>query len=179
MTKKEIRARKIHAMKTLDVRKKEKADQWLKKQVIAHEQFQKAHSIGIVLSMPHEVETDSIIKCALDLHKSVYVPKTNYQHKTMDFQKLTSLNQIGVDEKGIRYVNQNSIINNHLDLVIVPGVAFSENGYRIGYGGGFFDRYLAAFKPETLSLLYDIQLCENLPIDEYDYPVSELIIATT
>lgn len=93
----------------------------------------------------------------------------------MTFKQLLDLNEIERDEKGIYHSISNTDTSNQLDLVVVPGVGFKSDGYRIGYGGGFYDRFLSKFKPNTISLLYDFQLIDFKP-DEHDQPVDELII---
>ncbi|QLK86069.1 5-formyltetrahydrofolate cyclo-ligase [Staphylococcus sp. 17KM0847] len=179
MTKKEIRQHVLKSMKQLEGHQKQQADQWLRQQLFNHPKYQQAQKIGIVLSMPHEVHTDPIILHIMQHGKQVYVPATTYYKKTMNFQQLVHLSQVSIDEKGIRYVDEETPIDNQLDLVIVPGVAFNREGYRIGYGGGYFDRFLSHYQPATLSLVYDIQIREDLPIASHDYPVAELIIAKT
>ncbi|MGV3244036.1 5-formyltetrahydrofolate cyclo-ligase [Staphylococcus sp. 11261D007BR] len=179
MDKKEIRKTTLHKMKSLDESSKKQADHYLKEQLLNHSKYQSAQSIGLVLSMPHEVNTDAIIEQALKDDKKVFVPSTQYQTKTMNFQQIYSLDQVEIDSKGIRYVNDDTPINNELDLVIVPGVAFNDEGYRVGYGGGYFDRYLSTYRPQSISLIYDLQLLSSIPVETYDYPVQELIIANT
>ena len=90
--------------------------------------------------------------------KKVYVPETDYKNKRMSFKRLLSLNDIEKDEKGIYHAVSNTEHTNDMDLLVVPGVAFEENGYRIGYGGGYYDKFLTQFKTRTVSLLYDFQL---------------------
>ena len=63
-----------------------------------------------------------------------------------------------------------------IDLLIVPGVVFRHDGYRIGYGGGYFDCYLANYHHDTLSLVFEEQLNDDWQVDDYDVAVSELII---
>ncbi|ARJ49856.1 5-formyltetrahydrofolate cyclo-ligase [Staphylococcus lutrae] len=179
MSKKALRQKTIAKMKQLSAYQKSEADRWLFEQLIHHPAYQRARSIGLVLSMPHEVTTDAIIRNALNENKDVYVPSTDYADKTMVFQQFTDFDQLNTDKKGIRYLRVNTPIQNHLDLVIVPGVVFNHDGYRIGYGGGYFDRYLAEYQPHNLSLVYDIQIDDTIQIESHDYPVSELIIANT
>ncbi|UXR68668.1 MULTISPECIES: 5-formyltetrahydrofolate cyclo-ligase [unclassified Staphylococcus] len=179
MSKKTIRQHILKEMKHLSSEQKKLADQWLFNELIEHELYQKATKIGIVLSMPHEVNTDPMIQHMLEDDKQVFVPSMNYKNKTMDFQQLTDLSIVDYDEKGIRYITEDTQIYNNLDLVIVPGVAFNEEGYRIGYGGGYFDRYLNTYDVQNISLIYDIQLCDNIPIESHDFRVEHLIIAKT
>ena len=63
-------------------------------------------------------------------------------------------------------------------LVLMPGVAFTEDGKRMGYGGGFYDRFLRS-EPEhpTVALCYDFQIMEELPTEEFDVPVDLVIWA--
>ncbi|MDO5374694.1 MAG: 5-formyltetrahydrofolate cyclo-ligase [Staphylococcus rostri] len=179
MMKKELRQNTLTRMRALDHVQKQQADQWLQTQFLSHPDYKTAHKIGVVLSMPHEVNTDPIIKQMLDDQKQVYVPATNYTTKTMNFQALTDLSDVALDEKGIRYINRDTPVDNDLDLVIVPGVVFNHDGYRIGYGGGYFDRYLNTYDVKTLCLVYDIQMCDHIPIEAHDQPVEHLIIANT
>ena len=179
MSKKEMRKSTLALMRGLNKKVKTKADHFLFQQLIEHAKFKNAQNIGIVLSMPHEVATDPIIEFALNQNKSVFVPSTNYESHTMQFQQLENLDQVKLDEKSIRYVHANTLIQNELDLVIVPGVVFNHAGYRIGYGGGYFDRFLSEYQPSTISLIYDIQISDQIPIEPNDYPVQELIIAKT
>ena len=89
--------------------------------------------------MTHEVDTYPIIETMLSDGKKVFVPNTNYKLKEMNFKQLLSLNRLEKDEKGLLYVNDDTEITDQLDL-IVPGVAFRDDGYRIGYGGGYYDK---------------------------------------
>lgn len=179
MSKTEMRKTTLGLMRGMNKKAKSKADHFLFQQLIEHEKFVNAQNIGIVLSMPHEVQTDPIIRFALEQHKSVFVPSTNYQSHQMQFQQLEDLNHVEIDEKSIRYVPTETLIKNELDLVIVPGVVFNHAGYRIGYGGGYFDQFLSQYHPKTISLVYDIQLSDQIPVEPHDYPVQELIIAKT
>ena len=96
----------------------------------------------------------------------------------MTFKHVDDLNHIGPDDKGINHVNTKTEITNKLDLLVVPGVVFNSTGYRIGYGGGYFDKFLSNNKQPTISLLYDFQL-NSFETEAHDEPVEKLIIATT
>ncbi|PTK67413.1 5-formyltetrahydrofolate cyclo-ligase [Staphylococcus borealis] len=178
MSKKEIRKDILSRMKQLNKEHKQQADTWLKDQLINSQVYQNANSIGIVLSMPHEVDTYPIIESMLADNKHVFVPDTNYKLKEMNFKEILSFNSLEKDEKGLLYVNEDTEITDKLDLIVVPGVAFRNDGYRIGYGGGYYDRFLSQSEASTVSLLYDLQLSQ-FDIESHDQPVDELIIFNT
>lgn len=178
MSKKEIRKEILSQMKQLDKEHKLRADAWLKNQLINNTEYKNAKRIGIVLSMTHEVDTYPIIETMLSDGKKVFVPNTNYKLKEMNFKQLLSLNRLEKDEKGLLYVNDDTEITDQLDLIVVPGVAFRDDGYRIGYGGGYYDRFLSDSNANTISLIYDLQLTP-FEIESHDQPVEKLIIFNT
>ncbi|UDI78175.1 5-formyltetrahydrofolate cyclo-ligase [Staphylococcus taiwanensis] len=178
MIKKDIRKNTLSKMKSFDKTKKVHADNWLKQQLFNDNWYKNSNRIGIVLSMPHEVDTYQIIKAALLDNKRMFVPNTNYESKDMNFKEIKNLSCIEKDEKGIYFVNEDTETTDQLDLIIVPGVAFREDCYRVGYGGGYYDRFLSHSTAHTLSLIYDFQLTQ-FDIENHDQPVDKLIIYNT
>lgn len=146
----------------------------LLKRLIQRQEWKEAQSIGITLSMDHEINTFDIIKWAQVAGKQVFVPQCDYHSKEMDFVLFNSKDDLVLDEKNILAVPAPHTINNHPDLVIVPGVAFNEKGYRIGYGGGYFDRFLDIYDGPTIALAMEEQITSWQP-DEYDEPVHLII----
>lgn len=123
----------ISKMKSFDASSKN-CRPMAKGSIIPARSISKAQKISIVLSMPHEVNTYDIIETAIKMGKQIYVPHTDYNENHMTFKQLLSLNDISKDAKGINYSTSNTATTNELDLIIVPGVAFNKDGYRIGYG---------------------------------------------
>src|SRR5699024_6964630 len=179
MSKHKLRKETINKMKQFsDQDQKLSADQYLTQQLMNTSEYKSAYRIGVVLSMQHEVDTYPIISKILNDDKKVFVPETNYKNKTMSFKELDNLSNIASDDKGINYVTSNTEIINDLDLLIVTGVVFNNKGYRIGYGGGYFDKFLSQHLQPTISLIYDFQI-NDFEIEAHDQPVQKLIIATT
>ncbi|WP_323704750.1 5-formyltetrahydrofolate cyclo-ligase [Mammaliicoccus sp. Dog046] len=174
--KKTLRNNILTKMKELNLNSKHKYDLNLRQQLFNHNKYKQANRVAIVMSMDHEVDTLPIIKQMLKENKKVYVPQTDYEKKNMVFQRLINLDTISKDEKGIKYINDKTEVCDDLDLIIVPGVIYRKDGYRIGYGGGYYDKYLSQYEGDTLSLAYKFQV-QHFEIEEHDVPVDEILIA--
>ena len=115
------------------------------------------------------------------LGKRVAVPKCNPKTKEMDFYIIEGFYELETVYMHLRepipavteYVDPASI-----DVMIVPGVVFDENGYRVGYGGGFYDRYLVHFNGELISMVFDEQLQYHVPTKDHDIPVNNIFTQT-
>ncbi|AUD13773.1 MULTISPECIES: 5-formyltetrahydrofolate cyclo-ligase [unclassified Planococcus (in: firmicutes)] len=140
--------------------------------------FQKAETIGVTISRWPEVDTIPLIETCWRLGKRVAAPKCFAKDRTMDFRLFNRLGQLEVVymdlQEPIEALTE-AIGPESLDLLIVPGVVFTQSGYRIGFGGGYYDRYLSGFNGNTRSLAFDFQLTGELPIESHDIPVDGII----
>lgn len=68
-----------------------------------------------------------------------------------------------------------AVSKEEIDLVIVPGLLYNRAGYRVGFGGGYYDRFLKDYRGYTISLAFSFQLIDHLPHEEYDIPVGKMI----
>lgn len=142
---------------------------------IATEQYRRAKTIYGYLPYNQEVHTTAMLVRALQEGKRVAVPKIFGDE--MKFIYITDLSQVEKGYRGIpEPVANEPVANDPTALVLMPGVAFTKNGDRIGYGGGYYDKFLAR-EPEhpTVALCYDFQIVETLPTQEHDIPV-ELVL---
>ena len=108
-----------------------------------------AKTIGITLSMENEVNTYPIIEKAWKEGKRVVVPKCNKETRTMSFRQISNFDQLETVYMNLREpipALTEEVNADEIDLQIVPGVAYTERGERIGYGGGYYDRYLVHYK---------------------------------
>jgi 5-formyltetrahydrofolate cyclo-ligase len=137
-----------------------------------------ANTIGITISNFPEVDTYQIIRRAWEQGKRVVVPKCIPEGKKMDFRQLKQFNQLESVYFGL-YEPMESLTllvdPKEIDLIIVPGLAFDKSGYRIGFGGGYYDRFLENFKGHTLSLCFSEQIVECVPTEVHDIPVEKTI----
>jgi len=118
-----------------------------------------------------EVRTVPILEQALADGKRVAVPKVYGDE--MRFIYMTDLTKVAKSAFGIpEPVADGPVADDPTALVLMPGLAFDREGHRIGYGGGFYDKFLAQ-EPNhpTIALCYDFQMVENLPTEEFDIPV--------
>lgn len=140
--------------------------------------WKEAETIGLYISFGIELETKSIIEEAFALGKNIVIPKTIPETKQMNFYQITDWSQVQKGHFGILepIVEQVTYIEkDNIDLLIVPGLVFSKDGYRIGFGGGYYDRFLVNFIHPTVSLVSKRQLRDAIPINKYDIPVNYLI----
>ena len=173
--KSELRKQVLHEMKAIPREQKQAMDQALTDQFLEHPFYQEAKVIATYLSFPHEFQTQELIEQALKDGKKVLIPKT-YPKGRMDFvvyhpQQLVKTSFGLLEPQGDLEVVDAS----QIDLIHVPGLAFTTEGYRIGYGGGYYDRYLEHFSGHTLSTIYPCQIQDFIP-ESHDIPVQEVLI---
>lgn len=173
--KAELRKQVLQEMKAISQEQKQAMDQALTDQFLKHPFYQEAKVIATYLSFPHEFQTQELIEQALKDGKKVLIPKT-YPKGRMDFvvydpQQLVKTSFGLLEPQGDLEVVDAS----QIDLIHVPGLAFTTEGYRIGYGGGYYDRYLEYFSGHTLSTIYPCQIQDFIP-ENHDIPVEEVLI---
>ena len=173
--KSELRKQVLHEMKAISQEQKQFIDQALTEQLLQHPFYQEAKVIATYLSFPHEFQTQELIEQALKDGKKVLIPKT-YPKGRMDFvvydpQQLVKTSFGLLEPQG----NLEVVDVSKIDLIHVPGLAFTTEGYRIGYGGGYYDRYLKHFSGNTLSTVYPCQIRDFIP-EDHDIPVQEVLV---
>ena len=173
--KSELRKQVLHEMKAISQEQKQFIDQALTEQLLQHPFYQEAKVIATYLSFPHEFQTQELIEQALKDGKKVLIPKTCPKGR-MDFvvydpQQLVKTSFGLLEPQGDLEVVDVS----QIDLIHVPGLAFTTEGYRIGYGGGYYDRYLKHFSGNTLSTVYPCQIRDFIP-EDHDIPVQEVLV---
>ena len=124
--------------------------------------------------MPHEVSTAAFIRQAQLDGKRVLVPKTYGQGRMIfvdyDESRLQK-SSFGLMEP----ISEEAVDKTEIDLIHVPGVVFNSQGFRIGYGGGYYDRYLADFAGASISSIYSFQNSDFEP-NYHDIAVKEVLI---
>ncbi|MBU8879386.1 5-formyltetrahydrofolate cyclo-ligase [Bacillus sp. FJAT-29790] len=140
--------------------------------------WKEASIVGITLSNHPEVDTYQIIRKAWEEGKQVVIPKCLPKSREMVFRTLNQFDQLESVYSGlfepIEAVTK-EVTADEIDLLIVPGLAFTEAGYRLGFGGGYYDRYLTRYKGHTLTLAFQTQIVSELPLEGHDIPVQKII----
>lgn len=139
--------------------------------------YRAAKTIYGYLPYNQEVRTVPMLRRALEEGKRVAVPKV--YGDDMKFIYLDDLSQVAKGYAGIpEPVANGPVAQDETALVLMPGLAFDRAGHRIGYGGGFYDKFLARepYHP-TVALCYDFQVMDRLETEEFDIPVDLVIWA--
>lgn len=147
-------------------------------QLFASKEWKGADTIGITVSGGFEWDTTSIIEKGWREGKIITVPKCIPEVRRLDFYQLKNFNQLEQSFFNLREPNpqlSEKVKNEDIDLLIVPGLGFDRRGYRVGFGGGYYDRFLEDFPNKTISIFYSEQLFECVPDESFDIPVQSLL----
>lgn len=140
------------------------------------DEFFQCSNILLYASYNSEVTTYDFFDIALTAHKNVYFPKC-YEDYKMRFFKATSFDDLKKGMYGIYEPDTNigEYINSEDSLCIVPGVCFDKRGYRLGYGKGYYDRFLCDFKGITIGVAMDEFIVDVLPVFATDIKMNMII----
>ncbi|WP_338777134.1 5-formyltetrahydrofolate cyclo-ligase [Metabacillus sp. FJAT-52054] len=168
---------KIQLQKMDDVQY-HKYSQLIEQQFLLSPLWKKAGTIGLTISQNREPNTRSIIEKGWKEGKRMAVPKCFPLKKEMEFRVITSFNQLETVYYGLQEPipsKTDPVEKCDVDVMVVPGLCFDSRGYRIGYGGGYYDRYLHNFTGDTVSLAFSCQVLPFVPSEIFDVPVKRII----
>ena len=139
----------------------------------------KYHVIGVYLSMDDEVRTDELIQELLNQSKVVVVPKI--EGHVINFYQISSLNELNTSDNkfGIREPNSNialKVKKDAIEAMIIPGIVFDTSLHRIGFGKGYFDKYLDNTNIYKIGICFDNQISNNIiPHHKYDVKMDVVV----
>ncbi|MBV7274573.1 5-formyltetrahydrofolate cyclo-ligase [Clostridium sp. PL3] len=178
-SKKDIRKSIKSKRAALTNDEREKLNKALYEKTINSEYYKNANTIFAFVSYDTEVDTHSIIKKALEDGKTVCVPKTISMEEGMLAIKLNSFNDMAEGNYGILEpkLTTPKIEENLIDLAFIPGLAFDKRGGRVGYGGGFYDRFMNNMRKEAkkIGLAYSFQILDEVPMEKHDLFIDGII----
>ena len=176
--KDEIRS-DIKAMrKTLVYEEKSKLDKLIFEKLVETEQYRKAKGIFIFVSLGDEVDTHNIIRKAFQDKKQIYVPKVISKKEGMVAVEIKSLEELKPGVMGILEPENTKMNegNYEFDLAIIPGLAFDKAGGRLGYGGGFYDKFVNKLgNCELIAIGYQFQIINKVPMEDHDVRIHGII----
>ncbi len=170
--------RKQAAEKRKQIDCKQEKDFLIVKNLLALDEYLNAKTVLIYASLDDEIKTDNIIKTALDDKKTVAVPLCLDKDGKMEFYSIDSLSNLKKGNFGVREPSpdESKLINDFSEaIIIVPGLLFDKEGNRLGFGKGYYDRYLAKNEIFSIGLCYNEMMIEKVPVDEYDKNIDKIV----
>lgn len=179
MDKKQFRQRQIERLRQLSPDVKAKLEEQIMERFFEQTAVSTAKNVAITLSQKFELNTAPIIRSLQERKISVLVPKT-FENRRMEFVPLTSETQLAPQAFGIlEPVGGVPVAPTALDLIVVPGLAYEQTGgNRLGFGGGYYDRYLKrAPQAHKIVLAFNQQvyLAAHWPVDQFDVTMDLII----
>ncbi len=125
-----------------------------------------------------EVATRGIVARALREGKTVVCPRVRWKPRGLDSFAVGSLGELTESSRGLWEPDPRRaapVDDGELDLVLVPGIAFDRRGWRIGFGAGLYDRFLAGVAAPRVALAFSLQIQDSLPVEPHDEPVDWIV----
>ncbi|MDD3628169.1 MAG: 5-formyltetrahydrofolate cyclo-ligase [Actinomycetota bacterium] len=177
--KNNVRERVQRERNNLPVNYREKSSRAIAKKFLNCSFYTVSNNILIYYPFRNEVETTLIIEDALKDNKNIILPRVH--NKELELYYVTNLKEqlkagaYGIMEPVASRCKPAKISD--VDLVVVPGVSFDKKFYRLGYGGGYYDRILSRIpkKVKKIALCFDIQVVDSLPVSAHDIKVDMII----
>lgn len=172
LIRQEIRNRRsIHSPELKDVLD-EKINTSLK-QILNEKSIQKIH---LFIPMENEINITSFIQYALDHNIDVYTSES-LKHGRLRHWKLHSLTELQDGIYGTQFPMNSQIYEGTYDLIIIPGLAFTMQGDRVGYGAGYYDRFLIEHpKALKIGVAYSFQIYDELPVETFDIQLDKVVV---
>lgn len=176
-TKKELRQAYIARLQQLDLNTRLHEEKRLTSNLFDTSEWMDAKVIATTMSQSLELDTAPIILHARHEGRQIVVPRT-LADRQMEFVALDEDTEFDETDFGILEPHAGRVYQpEEIDLMIVPGVAFTQSGHRIGFGGGYYDRYLSQYHGKTVSLAFTTQIAEEgeWVTEDHDQQVDKII----
>ena len=159
MNKNELRKKYLELRK--QILEKDEKSKIIMNKLIMMEEYISSSSIGLYYSLSSEVNTLELINYALNEKKRVFLPRV--EGDNIVFYEIKSMSGLVKSNFGVMEpISGNIADKNNIDLIIVPGVCFDKSLNRIGFGKGYYDRYLSDYKGETIGISFEEQMSSEL-----------------
>lgn len=179
MDKSKLRKAAIAYLTSLDVLQKQAIIKSALEQLVKLDIWKNAKSIGITYSMDNELPTQEIIEVAQSEGKQVFLPKCMPNYKLI-FLPYKIGDKLVKSKFGVKEPNTKATLSgNQIDLIIVPGLRFAKDTrMRIGFGAGYYDRFLATYAGNTVALTTKMLTCvtPDWEVEHFDQAVEQIIL---
>ncbi len=143
-------------------------------------EYIESKNIFVFVSTEKEVFTHNFIKNSINLEKNIYIPHIDNENKTMGAALLRDFSDLEIgfyDILSLPKSKVNIVEPDKIDLIVVPGLIFGKNFYRIGYGGGYYDKYLIQddLKSVNIGVCFEFQIVDEVKFEKFDVPVDKII----
>jgi len=173
--KKKIRKEVLAVRDRMPLEERRVKSQAIEQRLFTLPEFQAAGTVLFFASFRSEVETAPMIRRALSAGKRVILPRVNGGKldlfEIFNYDHDTAPGCWGIPEP--RIAEQVPI--DAVDIIVLPGAAFDEQGNRVGYGGGYYDKLLSASAKMTVALAFESQIVPHVPADHHDIPVQTVV----
>ncbi|WP_171011442.1 5-formyltetrahydrofolate cyclo-ligase [Haloimpatiens lingqiaonensis] len=179
MDKKNLRKLMKEKRNSITETTRQKFDNDIFFKIINSNYYKLSKVIFVFVSYNDEINTHKLIKHALQNNKKVVVPKVVSKNGHMIALEINSFDDLEPSNYGIlepkNYCKE--IPSKDIDLALIPGLAFDLNGGRMGYGGGYYDRFLKTLSSNCpkIGICYNFQVIQNVPMSEHDIKTDGLI----
>lgn len=176
MIKEVIRERMRRRRKTLTYEQVHEKSETIRYKLEGRKAFKEANTIMMYISSFKEPETLPIIEHLLEQGKKVIVPVSSTSTNTIVPTYIESISEL---EKGAYGILEPTIIRPvdtaDIDVVVIPGIAFDMHRNRLGFGKGYYDKFLEDIDAKKIALCYDFQIVDDLPVNEHDIPMDLIL----
>ncbi len=166
MLKQFLRRNLIQRREKLDLDTFSNNSKQAQKNFITLNEYLNANVVALYFSFQNELDTLEIVKHSIESQKLLTLPFIN-QNDELQFNRYTFGNTLDTNKYGIAEPKNSELVESH-DLFLVPGVAFDLSGYRLGFGKGYYDKYLSRYSGIKVGFCHDFQLVDKIEHEEHD-----------
>ena len=157
---------------------KAKREELLLDNLFSMPEFLAANTVMLFANLPDEIGTFSLIDKCIAMGKKVFLPVINGDDMTVaEFTGEYQIGRYGIKEPSLLTPNSSLLTPNSIDFILVPGVAFSPNGYRLGRGKGYYDKFLSKYSNLfTVGVCFREQFYLDIPTEPHDIPMQRVLV---
>ncbi len=176
MNKSDIRDEIKQKRRTLDPAESGRISEIICRKISSVGAWKKAKTAAVYIPLEGEVDTWPLIKEGLAAGKVLLAPLLLSESGRLSFSRFSGKKDLKAGPFGLLQPEGGEIFSRDtIDVIIVPGLAFSPDGARIGFGKGYYDRVLKGFRGAAIAPAFDFQMYDDIPVSDNDVPVDYVV----